>query len=222
MQGTAAAPVLVLIEGQGAGRRWPLTHMSISLGRGPDNDIVLAGRQVSRHHALIRWTGTEWLVVDLGSKNGTFVNGVPAGEGRPLPSGAILQIALTYAFSLVEPAGEPRLPEPPSRPQPRATERLRIDPERRQVWIQSREVQPPLSPAQFALLSLLHSRANQVVGREEIVNAVWGEKAAEGVSEEALDALVRRLRRRLSQVDPDHAYIITVRGHGFRLQEGEQ
>ncbi|NOZ05050.1 MAG: FHA domain-containing protein [Chloroflexi bacterium] len=218
MQATVA-PVLVLIEGQGVGRRWPLTRSPVSLGRDADNDIVLTGRQVSRHHALIRWTGKEFLVADLGSKNGTFVDGVPAGEGRPLPVGATLQIALSYAFSLVEPAGEPRLPESPSRLPPRAAERLRIDPERRQVWVQGREVQPPLSPAQFSLLSLLYSRTNQVVGREEIVDAVWGEEAAGGVSEEALDALVRRLRRRLSQVDPDHAYIVTVRGHGFRLQK---
>ncbi len=221
MQATVA-PVLVLIEGQGVGRRWPLmTHTPVSLGRDADNDIVLTGRQVSRHHALIRWIGKEFLVADLGSKNGTFVDGVPAGEGRPLPIGATLQIALSYAFSLVEPAGEQQAPEIPSRPQPRAAERLRINQERRQVWIQDREVQPPLSPAQFSLLSLLHSRANQVVGREEIVDAVWGEKAAVGVSEEALDALVRRLRRRLSQVDSDHAYIVTVRGHGFRLQKKE-
>ena len=40
---------------------------------------------------------------------------------------------------------------------------------------------------------------------------------SEGVSEEAMDALVRRLRDRLSLLDPDHQYIITIRGHGLRL-----
>jgi DNA-binding response OmpR family regulator len=38
------------------------------------------------------------------------------------------------------------------------------------------------------------------------------------VSEQALDALVRRLRDRLAEIDPIHNYIITVRGHGLRLE----
>ena len=38
-----------------------------------------------------------------------------------------------------------------------------------------------------------------------------------GVSEQAIDALVRRLRDRLAEVDEGHQYIVTVRGHGFRL-----
>ena len=38
-----------------------------------------------------------------------------------------------------------------------------------------------------------------------------------GVSEQAIDALVRRLRDRLAEVDGSHQYIVTVRGHGFKL-----
>jgi DNA-binding response OmpR family regulator len=56
-----------------------------------------------------------------------------------------------------------------------------------------------------------------VVSRSELVNGVWGDEEAEGVSEQALDALVRRLRDRLNSLDPDHPYVVTVRGHGLRL-----
>ncbi len=45
------------------------------IGRGPDNDIVLADLQVSRHHADLLRTGTGLRLVDLGTRNGTFVNG---------------------------------------------------------------------------------------------------------------------------------------------------
>ena len=38
-----------------------------------------------------------------------------------------------------------------------------------------------------------------------------------GVSDQALDALIRRLRNRLAMIDPNHQYIDTVRGHGVRL-----
>ncbi|HIP86892.1 MAG TPA: winged helix family transcriptional regulator, partial [Anaerolineales bacterium] len=58
----------------------------------------------------------------------------------------------------------------------------------------------------------------RVVTREEIVAAVWPEEAKAGITEQAIDALVRRLRERLASLDPDHNYIVTVRGHGFRLE----
>jgi DNA-binding response OmpR family regulator len=37
-------------------------------------------------------------------------------------------------------------------------------------------------------------------------------------SEQAIDALVRRLRDRIAEIDPEHQYIITVKGHGFRFE----
>ena len=39
-----------------------------------------------------------------------------------------------------------------------------------------------------------------------------------GVSEQSIDALVRRLRERLAEVDPEHQYLVTMRGHGFRFE----
>jgi DNA-binding response OmpR family regulator len=46
---------------------------------------------------------------------------------------------------------------------------------------------------------------------------VWGEDAL-GISEQALDALVRRLRERLAELEPNHEFVVTVRGHGLRLE----
>ena len=51
----------------------------------------------------------------------------------------------------------------------------------------------------------------------EIINFVWGTQESIGVTDQALDALVRRLRDRLAELDPQYQYIITVRGQGFRL-----
>jgi DNA-binding response OmpR family regulator len=61
-----------------------------------------------------------------------------------------------------------------------------------------------------------------VVKRQDLIRAVWNDEDAVGVSEQALDALVRRLRDRLVDLDPDYAYIITVRGHGLRLDNPEE
>jgi DNA-binding winged helix-turn-helix (wHTH) protein len=63
----------------------------------------------------------------------------------------------------------------------------------------------------------LYGQQGQVVSRQELIASVWKEEQAIDVSEQALDALVRRLRERLTAIDPTHHYIATVRGHGLRL-----
>jgi DNA-binding response OmpR family regulator len=65
---------------------------------------------------------------------------------------------------------------------------------------------------------MLYDNQGRVVPRQDLVIAVWGEEQAFEVSEQALDALVRRLRNRIASVDSTHAYVITVRGHGLRLE----
>lgn len=54
----------------------------IKIGRGDDNDLVLPGAKVSRHHTRIFWRDDEWIVQDLGSGNGTFINGAKIRETR--------------------------------------------------------------------------------------------------------------------------------------------
>ena len=70
---------------------------------------------------------------------------------------------------------------------------------------------------QFKMLWLLYESKGQVVTRPDLVAVVWGDDQAVGVSDQALDALIRRLRDRLAALDPTHQYIVTVRGHGIRL-----
>lgn len=47
------------------------------IGRAADNTIVLSDERVSAHHARITFTGGQWLLDDVGSRNGTFVNDHP-------------------------------------------------------------------------------------------------------------------------------------------------
>lgn len=94
---------------------------------------------------------------------------------------------------------------------------LRVDLETRRVYVRGNEMKPPLSNEQFRLLAYLYERSGKVIGREELVVQVWPDAHAEGVSEEALDALVRRLRERIVQAGGERGYIVTLRGQGFRL-----
>jgi hypothetical protein len=53
-----------------------LRSSPVTVGRADDNDLVLADGEVSRHHARLEPDGQGWRAVDLGSTNGTWVNGV--------------------------------------------------------------------------------------------------------------------------------------------------
>lgn len=64
------------------GTRFVLSDQVTTIGRSADSTIRLADASVSRRHAEIRPTGDGWTVVDLGSTNGTRVNGAPVKERR--------------------------------------------------------------------------------------------------------------------------------------------
>lgn len=81
-EGFAGSPRLLVSTADPSGnsssqRTFPLASPLTILGRGTDCDLRLVDQGVSRHHAEIRVEGDEVVLVDLGSTNGTFVNGQP-------------------------------------------------------------------------------------------------------------------------------------------------
>ena len=206
-------PVLIMREGQLAGERWTIEADEFLIGRGGDCDIVLPERQVSRYHAKIQRQDGRYLLVDLDSKNGTHLNGVRVETPTQLHDGDEVQIALCVKLIFVgTDATLPLTFEPPEQ-----QGNLVLDEAQRAVLINGRELDPPLSLAQFRLLQALYEADGAVCDRDAIIESVWPGTDGLGVTEQAIDALVRRLRDRLVELD-DYPYIITVRGHGFRLE----
>jgi hypothetical protein len=205
--------MLVLQRGSEAGRRWPLDRTrQITIGRADECDIVLPDRQVSRYHSRISWVDDHYEVEDLNSKNGTHLNGVEVEGRAALQDGDEIQIALRFKLAFVDAgATAPLTFEGGERG-------LRLDRETRQVWVNGKQIDPPLSLHQFRLLEALWEAGGSVISREHVISAVWPEASSEGVSEQAIDALVRRLRERIAESDLEFRYIVTVRGHGFRLE----
>jgi DNA-binding winged helix-turn-helix (wHTH) protein len=211
MDRTEEFPMLVAQEGPLKGQRWPLSR-AIVLGREATCDVVIANRQVSRFHARLTPTAEGVMLEDLGSKNGTHHNGNPLSEPVMLQDGDVVQISLVQEFLFFTSDATMPLTEGAGRPG-----RLMMDQKSRRVWVNQKQIVPPLSAQQFKLLWLLYESQGQVISRADLVASVWGEEQAAGVSDQALDALIRRLRDRLSALDPKHPYIDTVRGHGVRL-----
>ena len=59
---------------------WPL----VRVGRAADNDLVVSQPRVSRYHAQLRQVESTWLVYDLESTNGTFVDGLRVAATHPV------------------------------------------------------------------------------------------------------------------------------------------
>jgi hypothetical protein len=204
--------MLILQRGGEAGLTWPLEHRTLTIGRNPECDIALEDRQVSRIHARVIWRGDHYEVEDLGSKNGTHLNGRDVVGPQPLHDGDEIQIALRFKLAFVDAgATAPLLLESP------IGRGLRLDAAAHQVWVNGNQLEPPLSAQQYRLLELMIGSTG-VVGRDDIVRAVWPDVVEGGVSEQSIDALVRRLRERLAELDVEHQYIVTMRGHGFRFE----
>jgi hypothetical protein len=73
------------------GRRVALGDGALRIGRALDNDLVFDHDSVSRHHAEVRRDGGRYVIVDLGSTNGTRVDGQPVSE-HPLWPGALIEV----------------------------------------------------------------------------------------------------------------------------------
>src|ERR1700694_2162851 len=109
-------------EGSNELRRVTIEHSPFRIGRGETSDLQIDSVQVSREHAQIYQRGNIWAIRDLGSTNGTQVNGKPVRESF-LSDGDILTIAeteVTFVASSVTPfqrmATQPIQPRESSKP----------------------------------------------------------------------------------------------------------
>jgi DNA-binding winged helix-turn-helix (wHTH) protein len=206
-------PILVAINGPLKGDRWSLDRPLV-MGRESSCDVVIPDRQVSRYHARLTPGVTGVVLEDLGSKNGTNYNGNALTGQVVLQDGDTLQIAVVQEFQFLSSDATMPLNAEPVR-----SSRLMLDMRARQVWVNQKQMTPPLSAQQFQLIWVLYQNAGKVVTRPELISAVWGDEQSAGVTDQALDALIRRLRDRLAAMDPDNNFIVTVRGHGIMLKD---
>ena len=113
---------LVVEQGKLAGHGYDLSRSAIVIGRGQDCDIILDEHQVSRQHARLQQTAQGWTLVDLGSTNGTRVNGQPLKAHAPYALQPGDRVALgTAVVSLQQPAASEPSPQevaPGRKPKP--------------------------------------------------------------------------------------------------------
>ncbi|MEO7822035.1 MAG: FHA domain-containing protein [Gemmatimonadaceae bacterium] len=89
----AATPVLATLSNRSLWRKeFRIERPVASIGRGDQNDVRIAHESVSASHATLVRKGETWFVLDLGSSNGTFVDGLRVAGERELPAGSTLTL----------------------------------------------------------------------------------------------------------------------------------
>jgi len=206
--------ILLAQSGPLAGQQWAVSS-TLTIGRDESCEVVVPDRQVSRQHARLSLRENAVFLEDLKSKNGTYLNGQLLAAPTQLRESDEIRVAFAQTFLFLSSDATLPLSELPDEYLKLFT--LKVDADARRVWVRGTEISPPLSSQQFSLLNALFIKNGEVVSREELIQAVWGDETP-WVTEQAFDALVRRLRERINQIDPDYDYVVTVRGHGLRLE----
>lgn len=191
-----------------------LDGLVTTIGRASSQHMELSVAAASRSHAEIERTPHGYVLRDLDSRNGTFLNGQRLGDQQlPLRDGDEIVFAGVVTYRFIDPAATPLAP---------AIGRLSgvwIEPDTREVWVDGQRVDPPLSARQQVLLELLDRHGGSTVSRSEIIDTVWSDVAADGVTAQALDSLVKRLRARLRPLQVHGELLKVTRARGISLRQ---
>lgn len=98
--------------------------------------------------------------------------------------------------------------------------RIYVDREKHAVYVDDRQI-PGLAPLEYNLIEYLDGRRGQVVTRDEIIAHLYPDtEVADGINDNRVDSIVKRLRRALEPDPNEPRFILTVRGHGLKLEDG--
>jgi pSer/pThr/pTyr-binding forkhead associated (FHA) protein len=111
------AATLVVRQGAQAGMSFSITGNQVLLGREEGLDIILQDPESSRRHSRISWQGGQYVIEDLGSTNGTFVNGVQITTPQMLNPGDSIGIGQTALVFQLQGGQDPFQSPPPQQAQ---------------------------------------------------------------------------------------------------------
>lgn len=105
------SPRVIGIAGPFKGTTFPLPGGEVSIGRDPANQLCISDKSLSRRHCLVVGSGEQFTIRDLGSRNGTLLNGMPVEE-QPLRHGDQISVGESVIVFLIH-ADETQLERSP-------------------------------------------------------------------------------------------------------------
>ncbi|MBN1140054.1 MAG: FHA domain-containing protein [Anaerolineae bacterium] len=198
---------LIALHGDVQPPEYQLETDFCTIGRSADCDVVVARPIVSRLHARIERRGSHYVLHDL-SRNRTYVNEIPVHAPHILRDRETIGLALPEPLLLFQDS------DPTAEPHP---SRLHYDEKQMTFWLDDRRLS--LTRLELRLLYHLYQNAGQPCGYEECGQAAWGEDYSSDLLVDNLGKIVYRVRKKLSQIDPDCDLIETRRGIGYVLKD---
>ncbi len=114
--GSGSSFRLIVRRGPQPNQIYELNRDVITIGRDITNDITINDPEVSRHHARISRQGDHYIIEDVGSTNGTFINGQRLSGSRMLSAGETIGLGETVTLAYESSS----MPNMPAQPQPQA------------------------------------------------------------------------------------------------------
>jgi pSer/pThr/pTyr-binding forkhead associated (FHA) protein len=208
-------PILIIRRQDASPSQIDWSKPIVTIGRDSANDVIIDHPLASRRHARLERDENGYIVRDLESTNGTYVNGERVDGVRQLHNQDSIWVAdVEIIFSDPEATQKGPLPIEVMKRVRAAEDALRLDSRAKEVYVAGKLLDPPLTVKEFQLLELLYTHKGQVISKDEIAKSVWD---YEVYDYNAIDALVYRLRQRV-EIDPGNPkHIVTVRGFGYKL-----
>ena len=209
--------LLIVEKGIPELRAIPLDRRICLLGASTSADVFIDNSYVSRIHAQITEEAGGYMIRDLDSKNGTFVNGTRFQEEGRLLEGADRvelaegQVVLRYQVRGVTLSQSlaPAIDD----------SALVVEPRSREVWLQGVLLVPPLFRKEFDVVNVLYQRRGEACSKDYIAAGGWPERDDGDVGDQEIEQTVRRVRLRIEPAPSDPTHVITVRGYGYKLSK---
>jgi predicted component of type VI protein secretion system len=195
----------------------------LTIGRDAECAVRIDSPYVSRTHARIEWQDGAPIVVDLGSRNGSLLNGERVQGSAPLNDGDAIAIgdatirchlSQTPSTRTLEFHGAGAAPMAPAEVSPASADRLHVNASTYEVSIGEEQLARRLSAQEFQLLSYLYEHRQRVCTRQELGDAIWGRDLWDV---NMLHRLVHRLKEKLEPAPAKPRYVQTVPWVGYRL-----
>jgi pSer/pThr/pTyr-binding forkhead associated (FHA) protein len=187
------------------GQEHLLTTQTATIGRSVECDIVITSKSISRENTRIHREGRHWSVEDLGSTNGTHLNGERLIAAMNLRDGDSIKVGdVTFIFH-----------DPDTTTRDNPVPSLEVDSAAGVVRVNRKLV--TLSPKEYLLLAYMYERRGLVCSKDDIGRSVWPEYEAGGIFDYQIENLVRRLRTRIEFDPANPQLLLTVRGLGYKL-----
>ena len=187
---------------------------SFVIGNASSADFSIDNPFVSRRHCRIRFAEGTFYLSDLGSKNGTSLNGalLERDEEFPLNDGDSIILATDVVHLRFHQVYDKTLKHPDRADQ--ISSDIRLD-SARDAWVRGEKLSPPLSAKEFDVLELLYMQRGTAVSRDDVARVGWPEREDGDVGNQEIEQCIRRIRRRIERDPRSPELVVTRRSFGY-------